>query len=186
MKIRAFLAVELEDGVRSRVAGCIDRMAPQVSGIKWVEPENIHLTMKFFGDVDQLEIPEICETVQNSIAGHEPFSMTCHGMGAFPKLARARTLWVGVTEGLEEMCSLQSDIDQQLKQVGFRGESRRFHPHITIGRVRDGKSQKLIEDLLQSQVEAEFGISAVVAVTLFSSQLSKAGPEYSVLARFDL
>lgn len=186
MKTRTFLAVELDKGVRRQIAGLIDLMTRQVSGIKWVESENIHLTLKFFGDVDELDIPEICQTVQETLSSHEAFSINCRGVGAFPHMARARTIWVGVNDGETEICNLQEDIDEQLRLIGFRSESRRFHPHITLGRVRDGRNRELIRELLQTYVDAQFGTLPVAVLTLFSSQLAKTGPEYNVLARFGL
>jgi len=186
-KLRVFLALELMRSVRKQISAFVERITPQVDGVKWVGCDYLHLTLKFFGEVDELDIPEICQSVKRSVAGHPPIKVRCLGVGAFPSLSRARTIWVGVSEAsADSVIVLQSNVDADLNEIGFRSENRRFQPHVTLGRVRDGQHRQRIHDLLVEQSDTDFGSSLVESVTLFSSELTKVGPEYTVLARFPL
>jgi len=148
--------------------------------LKLVEKENIHITMKFLGDVDE----RLLEQVKNAVSelSFEPFRMELVGVGAFPNLRRPRVIWAGMTSGAEETKRIYDDLETGLEGVGFRRERRRFSPHVTIARVRSGRNRdRLVEEVLSHRDDV-FGRFEVSRVRLKRSVLTPRGPIYSTLA----
>src|SRR5439155_9603340 len=105
--------------------------------VKWVEPENLHVTLLFLGEVDAREVLEVCKTVQRTAAVIAPFAIDVRGVGCFPNLRRPRTLWVGVGDGSAKMVGLHDALEGPLLQLGcYRREDRGFTPHVTLGRTK--------------------------------------------------
>jgi len=148
--------------------------------LKPVERENIHMTMKFLGDVDERLLEEVKRAVSEVSFG--PFRMELVGVGAFPNLRRPRVIWAGVTSGAEETKRIYDDLESGLEGVGFRRERRRFNPHVTIARVRSGRNRdRLVEEVLSHRDDV-FGGFEVDRVRLKRSVLTPRGPIYSTLA----
>jgi 2'-5' RNA ligase len=187
--IRTFIAVAALPEIRQAAAKLISRLRlsePAAGDIKWVAPENLHWTLQFLGNLDEREIPEVCDAVATAALEIEPFELEARGAGAFPSLTRPRTLWIGAGQGERAMTVLHSAVDRRLKKRGYRGEERRFVPHITIGRAgRKGQLQSLTEELA-GLAEYDAGTMLVEEVTVYSSQLAPGGPTYDVLARAPL
>ena len=181
--VRTFVAVEVDSAVRAQTECRIELLSDSGADVKWVDPKNQHLTLKFLGDVAGGEISRVCEMVQQAAVGVKPFELEIRGAGAFPNAGRPRTLWLGSGQGEEEMIDLQGRIDKQLGKLSFRPDRRRFHPHLTIGRVRRG-GPGLAELAKMLAAEADFaaGTIKVNKVLVFSSQLQRDGPIYEVLA----
>jgi RNA 2',3'-cyclic 3'-phosphodiesterase len=150
--------------------------------VKWVEPHNLHLTLKFLGDVAQTEIAEVCEAVMRGAAKVEPFDLEVRTAGAFPSAARPRTVWLGAGAGTKEMVVLHDRVEAALAELGFREEHRRFQSHLTIGRVRGG-GPGIAELGTRLQQHADFlaGRMTVTEATVFTSTLTPAGPIYEAL-----
>jgi RNA 2',3'-cyclic 3'-phosphodiesterase len=185
--LRTFLAVETSSAVRASVAELIDTLSQSPANVKWVETDNLHLTLKFLDEVRVDEIPRICEAVARGVAGAEPFLLEIFGVGAFPNAGRPRTIWLGARGGGEQMIALHQLVETALGEIGFRKEHRRFQPHLTIGRVRYGGAEAAaLGDLLWEHAQFEVGTVSVREVVVFSSQLDRAGPVYTVLGRAPL
>lgn len=180
--IRAFLAVELSSEVRSRAAQLIARLRDTTARVKWVEPRHMHLTLKFLGDVDLKQIPELSQRVSAAVAELPPFDVRAVGAGAFPNRDHARTVWIGIREGAEDLVTLHDYLDQQLAPLGFRSEQRRFKPHLTLGRVRGEEGADDLAERLRQYEDYVAGASDVAEVVLFSSELSREGPEYEPIS----
>jgi 2'-5' RNA ligase len=186
-KIRTFVAVNIDSAVRERVARLVDRFRAAGADVKWVASPNLHITLKFLGDVDAKEIHRVCEAVQKAVADAPPFEFEIRGAGAFPKASRPRTVWLGVAQGREELIDLNKRIEPALEKLGFRREARRFQPHLTIGRVRrGGPAVAELGQLIGEQADVEVGATKVGEVIVYSSQLDRAGPTYEALARAPL
>jgi 2'-5' RNA ligase len=189
MPIRTFIAVAASREIRQAAAKLISRLrlSGHVAGdIKWVAPENLHWTLQFLGNLDEREIPAVCDAVSTAAVELAPFALEARGAGAFPSPARPRTLWIGAGQGERAMTVLHSAIDRRLKKRGYRGEERRFVPHITVGRAgRKGQLQSLTEELA-SLADYDAGTMLVEEVMVYSSQLAPGGPTYEVLARAPL
>lgn len=185
--IRTFVAVEINAAVRGRAAELIEQLRAASADVKWVEVQNLHLTLKFLGEVASRETARVCEAVQRGAAELEPFKLEVRGAGAFPNARRPRTIWLGSGSGEQEMVALHGAIEKPLKKLGYRPEHRRFHPHLTIGRVRrGGPGVAELGQLVQQQADFFAGRITVSELVVFSSQLDRTGPTYEALSRAKL
>lgn len=181
MGVRCFVAVEVDE------PGILDALGRMQSGLvgsgadlKPVERENIHLTMKFLGDVDEWILGEV-ERVVASLR-FEPFRMTLAETGAFPNLRRPRVIWAGVTEGVDELAAIFWELEKGFVGLGFKREGRRFSPHVTIARVRSGRNREALVDEVLRHGDTGYGSFEVKSVKLKRSVLTPRGPVYSTLA----
>jgi len=152
--------------------------------VKWVAADGLHWTLQFLGDLDDDQLAQVCRQVEAASRAHAPFQLVAHGVGAFPTLARPRTLWLGAGEGGDALCRLQVSCEKALGNLGFRAERRPFVPHLTLGRLGRGRANR--EPLVERLAElADFDGSAMLVdeLTVQASYLKRTGPEYQVLAR---
>ncbi|TVS17858.1 MAG: RNA 2',3'-cyclic phosphodiesterase [Planctomycetaceae bacterium] len=187
-KIRTFIAVDVDESVRRRAARLIERLATSAGNVKWVEPQNMHLTLQFLGDVPQPDVHEVCLAVRRAVVGCVPFAMSLLGAGAFPHAGRPSTFWIGVDEGAQQLKTLQRRIQQTLKPLGFPPERRAYHPHLTIGRIRRGSvsgGSQLASDL-RDQQSFDAGRSTVDQVIVYASYLERTGPSHQPMSRIVL
>jgi 2'-5' RNA ligase len=179
---RTFVAVEITSPIRARAAELIGALAAAGADVKWVEPHNLHLTLKFLGEVHERDIAEVCQAVERGAAKVEPFELELRGAGAFPNAARPRTVWLGAGAGAEQMVALHGQVEAALAKLGYREEHRRFQTHLTIGRARGGGPNIApLAALLGQHADFVAGRMTVDKVTVFSSTLSSAGPIYEIL-----
>jgi len=183
-KIRTFVAVELSPAVVAQAVSLVELLRPAGADCKWVESQNMHLTLKFLGDVREEDTADVCRVVTKAAAEFEPFEITLGGAGAFPNARRPRTLWIGVTQGEKELVRLQTAIERVLAKRGFPKEHRAFHPHLTIGRVREGgPATAELGQRIEAQADFAAGTSTVREVVVVASYLSSTGPTYEPLGR---
>jgi 2'-5' RNA ligase len=179
--VRCFIAIECNNpdvitGIKSVQRALIATGAK----LKPVEPENIHLTLKFLGEIQQYKVDEIIEVVEG--ISFEPFKFKAEEVGVFPNIRRPATIWAGIMEGVSDITAVFDEVDAKLSKLGYERERRRFHPHLTICRVRGGKNrEQLVEELLRVQSQ-EFGEVNVDRIVLKKSVLTQSGPIYSTLA----
>lgn len=188
--VRTFVAVEVSPEVRAKAKQLIATLSAAATGIKvkWSDPQDLHLTMKFLGDVDMLDVPGVCAAVEAAVKDLPPFDFQVQGAGAFPDAQRPRTVWLGVREGSEELGILHDCLEQALSPLGFRREQRRFRPHLTLGRVRSVPPEGAVDlaAMLAEHRDYFAGASDVSEVVVFSSELDRAGPKYEVLSTTEL
>jgi len=186
--VRTFIALEPGPAVQGAATKLVQSLRGASADVKWVETHNLHLTLKFLGEVPLREIPAVLDAVSQAVDGLAPCEREIRGAGGFPTAARPRTIWLGPGAGAEPMCRLQKQIEQVLdKKLGYRPEGRRFQPHLTIGRVRGGGANLAeLGRLLQQHSADEFGVVSVDEVVVFSSQLGPGGPTYEALGRVEL
>ncbi len=183
--VRAFIAVDLADEVLARLAQVIDRLRREIGEqtVRWVPPENIHLTLKFLGDVSVKNLPLVQDALRQEVAGRRAFALSAGGLGAFPKLSRPRVLWVGV-EAPDELFSLQRNIEMHMERLGYAREGRPFAAHLTLGRVARSAGAADVRRVAQAVQEHKLGfvgVSQVEAVHLFRSDLRPGGAVYTRL-----
>jgi 2'-5' RNA ligase len=179
--IRTFIAVNIAPSVATKVAQLVAELQSGPASVKWVKEGSLHVTLQFLGDVDMARIPEIAQAVKQAAAEVDPFEMICRGIGAFPNLERPRTLWIGVERGAEELCDVQRRIEARLSELGFRPEARKFHPHLTLGRVKHSRPRELAQ-MLEGRENFQAGATLVSEVVVYSSQLEREGPLHTALA----
>jgi 2'-5' RNA ligase len=186
MKTRTFIAVPAAPQTRTAATRLIDRLRPSAGDVRWTPTDNLHWTLQFLGDVDDLQIPAVCDAIAAAAAEIEPFELEARGAGAFPAADRPRTLWIGAGQGSEVMCELQAAIEKQLVDLGYRGESRRYVPHITLGRVGRGADLQSLAAELATFADLDAGTMLVDEVTIFASQLTREGAIHEALAHAPL
>jgi 2'-5' RNA ligase len=182
LKTRTFIAVAIPENVRSCALELIRQLHPVAPDVKWVEPQSLHWTLQFLGNVHQREIGDVCAAVAEGALEHEPFDLQIRGAGAFPSSDRPRTLWLGVGAGRDQMIALQGSIEKSLEPLGFRGEARRYAPHLTIGRPGRGEPTPELAAELATLADFNGGAMLVDEVTIYSSELTREGPIYEPLA----
>ena len=183
-RLRTFIAVELSSQVKARAAALIGKLRGAAAQVNWVQAEQMHLTLKFLGDVPDIDTPDICRVVAASVKQFEPFEVVCRGVGAFPKTDNPRTIWIGIQDGADELCQLQAAVDDALKkELGFAREPRKFQPHLTIGRVKHEppEARGELAELLAQHADYDADLAAVDEVVVFASFLSRGGPEHEAL-----
>jgi len=183
--IRAFLAVPLSEEVRA-AALAVQRQLREPWGdkVKWVEEDNLHITLKFLGQVGIEKIERLGDVAEDVAGESSPFAVRTGGVGAFPSVKQVRVLWYGVKEGGAELTALASALERSIQQLGFEVEGR-FHPHVTLGRVRR-ESEGLAPAWQATEAQNEGPSMQVKHFVLMQSVLTKGGPTYHVRREFDL
>jgi 2'-5' RNA ligase len=186
-RMRTFIAIPLDDAVRRKATALIEQLGELGPGAKWVQPETLHVTLLFLGEVDAREILDISKAVRSVTAKLPPFEMRVAGVGGFPNLRRPRTVWLGVDEGADEIVQLHDEIEESLLKLGtFRREDRAFTPHITLGRCKGDDVTPEMHDELTNLADWHGGLQIVPGVQILSSELTREGPMYTILSRAKL
>jgi RNA 2',3'-cyclic 3'-phosphodiesterase len=186
MKYRSFIAVSPANGILHAAQKVIKKLQPIAGDVRWTAPQNMHWTLQFLGDVDVLDVPALSDAVTEAAREVDTFEIEVRGIGAFPAIERPRTLWLGTGEGRQAMIELQSAIQTRLDDLGYRGEARRYLPHLTLGRVTRSTSPHTLSEELAMLADFEAGKMIVDEVTVYSSELTREGPVYEVLAHAPL
>ncbi|MCS7098089.1 MAG: RNA 2',3'-cyclic phosphodiesterase [Candidatus Methanomethyliaceae archaeon] len=174
--VRSFIAIEIEEDVKNRIMEFEKRLKECRSEIKPVEKENLHLTIKFLGEISIKLLDEVYEKMEE--IKEEKFTIGIRGVGVFPSEKFIRVIWVGVEEGKEKILKIQKKLDESLAKVGFIKE-RDFVPHITVARVKSLGDRNEILNILNEFKEKDFGRSIVDRIVLKRSLLTPKGPIYS-------
>jgi 2'-5' RNA ligase len=186
-KIRLFVGVPIAlDSVRAisrAVAGM--QQAAQTAGlrVRWVSPANYHVTLKFLGWTRAEALPAIADALGRALTGAAGFSFEACGAGAFPRASQGRVLWIGVDDPQSGLARLADAVDRALAPVGFRPEKRAYHPHITLGRLREVAK---VDSLVQCCAEQRYSVTRVDLVRLYESIMKSDGSEYPVSAEWRL
>lgn len=182
MSFRAFVAVEVEGGDALR--RIIDELRGYGKALKPVSPDQVHITLKFLGQMDEDLIPQLEAMMREAVQGTAPFTLRLVGLGVFPNPRRPRVIWAGM-EGAEPLGRMAAALEEGCEPLGFRKEKRQFSPHLTLARVREGFRPDLSE-MLSKYEGSELGASLVSSIVLKKSVLTPAGPIYSDVVRVDL
>jgi 2'-5' RNA ligase len=186
-KQRLFLAVNLSVAATRKIAEAVVRMsrAPEAGGMRvaWVPPQNLHVTLKFLGWARPEVVEPIRDKVREGVKQRKGFDLHARGAGAFPNARHARVLWAGVEDPSGALGRLVADVETWMQGLGFPREERAFHPHVTIGRVKEGGNA---ESLLAPFAGGDFGTSLIREVVLFESVMKSNGSEYIPLFRAPL
>ena len=182
MGVRCFVSVDIEDpGLLAAFGRVQDVLKSTGADLKSVEAENIHITVRFLGDVPESGVEGVAGVVRG--IAFEPFSLEVKGVGVFPGLHRPNVVWAGLEgERLLEMLRLFTELEGGLRRLGFEPERRGFEPHLTICRVRSGRNRQQLAEAVRGLADESFGELQVRQMRLKKSVLTDSGPVYSTLA----
>src|SRR3990172_6754913 len=188
-QIRAFIAIELPDEIRQSLGQLETQLkAGGQRQVRWVNPESIHLTLKFLGNISSGRVDEITGAMEAAAREITPFTIDVQGTGVFPNIRRARVAWVGLGGDTDKLLQLQKNIETSLEPLGFAAEARDFTPHLTLARVNEQASPEERQQFGELVTGTKFEGSSirVEAISLIRSQLNKGGAVYSRLAEVKL
>jgi 2'-5' RNA ligase len=183
--MRLFVAIELSKRVQSELGNVQTDLSRDCDGVRWIPSHQLHMTVKFLGDVPDRDVTKVSEAVAAAAARAAAFELEIAGCGCFPPRGPARIVWAGANEPTGTLLQCVDNVEGELEPLGFPRERRRFSPHLTIGRVREDRSG----GRLRAAVEAYTFDSmeqAVSSVTLMSSVLSPKGPTYTPVSKANL
>ena len=189
--MRTFAAILLPEDVRDALCALSTRLRKEGLQAGWVKPDNLHLPLRFYGELDEAQASRLLVLLSERLAGREAPVLLARGVGAFPTLRRPSILWAGLETGTDALEALQEDTEQSARDIGLRPETRRFHPHVTLARLRaPGRArgpQSLLSRFQEEGRIPEFGQEFVArSVVLFKSSLTPRGPVYTVLREIPL
>ncbi len=171
--MRCFVAIDMST---PSVEACLESLKNLGAPIRVVAPENLHVTLKFFGEIREDSVPGITAAMDRALAGFKPFEASLKGLGVFPSTKFMRVLWVGITNG--RIVEMQRALDSEFHKLGFPRE-KRFHPHITLARIKSPRGLGKVRDFLRRHADEEYGTVSVDRVELKKSVLTPEGPIYS-------
>ena len=179
--MRAFIAIELSEEIKETLAQIQSHLKYSGADVKWITPGNIHLTLKFLGEIDEKKCEGIKAALDEIAKSTKPFEISLKDIGAFPKIDYPRVIWVGLDKGAKESTDLAKKIDEALAKLGFQEETRPFAAHLTIGRVRSAKNKEALKGKVLGYGERVTGNEKISSVILFHSKLTPAGSIYTKL-----
>lgn len=179
-KIRSFIAFDVEDkDVIKRIVQAQEKLVKTGADLKLIKPENIHVTIRFLGNITSEMVNEVYEEMRK--VSYKPFKIELRGLGAFPNLKYLRVIWVGIKEGVNELISIFNQLEPQLRRLGLKPDTKGFSPHITIARVRSSRHKTELAQQVKELADYEFGLIKGEKLRLKKSVLSPKGPVYSTL-----
>lgn len=185
-KIRTFIAIKLAPEIISSITRVQEKLRGTGGRVKWVEPSNIHITLKFLGNITPEQLDKVIFSTREALRPFKPFDVSVSGLGAFPRAASPRVIWVGVKEGKEKLTRLSKAIDDSLSRIGFPPERRQFSPHLTLGRVKSPQGIGGLTQAITSTDASNLGNMLVAKIAIMRSQLTPAGPIYTALEEIEL
>jgi 2'-5' RNA ligase len=183
-RARLFIAIELDAAVRAALAATVVELARCGADARWSRPDNLHLTLKFLGNVAAEHIDRLAAALRSSVASTPAQAIPVRGLGVFPDARRPRVVWAGIDAPF--LTALAASIDAACQALGFAAEARPFHPHVTLARLRSRRGWPALRARLDAAASRSFGSSDVKDVYLFRSDLRPAGAVYTKLCRAPL
>ncbi|MCK5738100.1 RNA 2',3'-cyclic phosphodiesterase [bacterium] len=184
--IRAFLAIEIPVSIKQGIGAFQDELRESGHGVSWVKAANLHITLKFLGNIDWNQrraiiaaLPEVCQN-------YDPFSIRVKETGVFPNVKQPRIFWVGCSDSKNILGQIFLSIDKALTDIGFEPEARPFSPHLTIGRIKQPYSTGILVSQMQKNTFFSAGQFQASSVKLIKSELHPGGAIYTPIAEFQL
>ena len=177
--MRTFIAIELSDQICEALAQIQAHLKYSGADVKWIETANIHLTLKFLGDITEENCGKIKSILDEIVRSIKPFEMSIKDIGAFPNINYPRVIWIGLDKGTVESKALAEKISEEVLKIGFQKEPRPFAPHLTIGRVRSPKNKEALKEKIGSCQLPMVKPQLISSIILFQSTLTPKGPIYT-------
>jgi 2'-5' RNA ligase len=179
--IRTFIAVELPEKIIYTIGKVQEKLKSHEVNIRWVRTENIHLTLKFLGNIQETDTEKIARVISESVKGYDPILLAVKGIGVFPGIKRPRVIWLGISKQLDLLTELQKTLDERLQTIGFPKEKRPFKGHLTLGRIKSKIDAKKLHDVLKEFTQFESEHFFADRIILYKSELKPKGAVYTKL-----
>ena len=183
--IRAFLAIEPSEDILQAVSRLQENLKKEIKGkISWTRSQSNHITLKFFGNIDQDDVKNICAIMKKQVASVPTLSLNVEKIGVFPDARRPRVLWLGTTGDVEKLAVLQNQLEKDFEGIGFPRENRPFRAHLTLGRIKIPQEMTGISESLSKYSDFTIGEFCCKELVLFQSKLMPQGAVYTKLEKF--
>jgi 2'-5' RNA ligase len=183
--MRCFIAINLDDPLRKKIASVMRDLMTGKWDVKWIPPENLHITLKFLGEASEDSVRILKDNLSAIAKEHLPFEVKLRGVGVFPDRKRPRVVWIDIIDS-RELTILQEEVEYSAISIGFNKETRKFSPHLTIGRIRSLMVVEAFMKAIEPLKDEDFGNIAVNKISLMKSDLKPTGAQYSIVTEFPL
>lgn len=183
-RIRSFLAIDVDNSLKDKITEAQRILEEADAQVKFVEPENLHFTLKFFGQIDNKMIEELSRIIKEKIVVFKPFKLKIEGVGVFPNKNYMRVIWLGA-KNPERFSEIQKSLDKEFKRLGFKKE-KSYIPHLTIARVKGGKNKDRLLEKIEELENIRIGEMQIKELKLKKSELKPEGPTYTTIKKFKL
>jgi len=187
--MRVFIAIDIDEQIRKGLGRLQNEMRSKADirkgDVKWVNPDVMHLTLKFLGEIKDVQVVEVCNITRKVADRHKNFELEVETVGYFGGKS-ARVLWVGTGQNCENLLQLQGDLEQELASAGWPKETRKFAGHLTVCRVRNSKAGFKLARMTEEYKDLKLGTVLADSVSVYQSQLTPKGPIYTVLGNYQL
>ncbi len=200
MTIRSFIAININDSLRGKIGDIVNGLVETNADVRWVKSENLHITLKFLGNINEEEIQLIKDVLMKVSSKYYSFGILLENIGCFPNIKRPRIIWIGIRDS-SAIIQIYKDIDKMLFKAGFEKEKKAFSPHITIGRVKSMNGYIKVKDKIKTLninnkekpeinhvqlTDFIFGNMTMNSLSLMRSDLSRSGAKYTLIEDFPL
>ncbi|MCL2156958.1 MAG: RNA 2',3'-cyclic phosphodiesterase [Methanobrevibacter sp.] len=183
-ELRAFLAIDIDKKLTPKIGDLQKEFKKTNANVKYVEIENIHFTLKFFGSINEKILEKISVAILDVLEDYEPIEIAIEGTGSFPNEDFIKVIWIGIKEN-PALIDLAKKLDVEFNKLGFRKE-KNYSPHLTIGRMRSPKNKNEVKDKIATFKDIEIGKMTINTISLKKSELTPKGPIYTDLKTFNL
>jgi 2'-5' RNA ligase len=184
---RSFVAIDLPDAGRRRVARELEELKRVGADVRWVREDQLHLTLQFLADVPVETMENVRDRLRLVADRHDPFALRLLGLGRFPPRGRPTVFWMGIDGALDELRALARDVEGSLEPLGFEPQKRAFHPHVTLGRVRGFRRLREVEALIAARSgDVDLPMEPIRGLRLYRSELRPEGARYTLVEEFAL
>ncbi|MBU0687581.1 MAG: RNA 2',3'-cyclic phosphodiesterase [Candidatus Margulisbacteria bacterium] len=170
--MRTFIAVNLSDAVKDNINQVVEKLKKVDPGIKWVKKENLHITLKFLGEVSEEKVKAVGDLLSEKLKDLQAIELKFIGIGSFP-----RVVWIATRNGAERLSKIWNQVEAVLEKEGFERDTRPFAAHVTIGRIKGNRNPKLKGEL-EKLKDFDFGTDRISSISIMKSTLGKTGPSY--------
>lgn len=186
MAMRVFISIEIDSEIKKKLSEYMSMLKRTGADVKWISPENIHLTLKFIGNIEKDSLIDLNKIINDAVSCTGPFSISIGNIGAFPSLKKPRVVFVCVQEKGNDLLQIYEKLNKGVERLGIVKESKKYVGHITLGRVKSQKNISKLKEMLNSERECCFGFEKVTSLSLIQSKLTPTGPIYKRLNNFIL
>lgn len=184
--IRSFIAIDLPQETREKLAAIQEQLKQSRAGVRWVKPGGIHLTLKFLGNILPAQVDDIAAAAAQLVRDEPTLTLCAAGLGTFPSPRKPRVIWLGLRGEVERLANIHAGLEKALEPLGFAREGRGFSPHLTIGRVKDRHRLQPLIDAMSTLELPEFNSFDADEIILYKSDLRPTGAIYTKLHRMPL